>query len=205
MYKHKATKLIVDVFRDNNLKFDVDCNLHQEVIRAGFSIDGGPRVIAAFISRDDDNDVALRILGLITKVPEEKRTRVMEACNILNTKIRYLKFNVDVDGDINVEYDFPINSGDDCLGTMAVEMFARTMKILDSEYKIFMKAIYTDEKLSNEQDDRKMREAMIRKLEEIISQDEIPESAELSVSVMENVVKTPQPFEDVTSAEDVAC
>ncbi len=205
MYKYKATKLIVDVFRDNDLKFDVDSNLHQEVIRAGFSIDGGPRVIAAFISRDDDNDVALRILGLITKVPEEKRTRVMEACNILNTKIRYLKFNVDVDGDINVEYDFPINSGDDCLGTMAVEMFARTMKILDAEYKIFMKAIYTDETLRDEDMDRKVRETMIRKLEEMMESGDIPESADIEISSVGDIVKAPNPFEDICSDEDVAC
>ena len=100
-----------------------------------------------FISRDNDNDVATRIFGLISNTPKEKRTRVMEACNVLNHKIRYMKFYLDTDGDINVEYDFPVHSPDDGIGEMAFEIFVRMMQILDSEYSIFMKALYSDEEL----------------------------------------------------------
>lgn len=71
----------------------------------------------------------------------------MEACNVLNRKIRYMKFNLDTDGDINVEYDFPLHSPDDGIGEMAFEVFIRMMQILDSEYGIFMKALYSDEEL----------------------------------------------------------
>lgn len=100
-----------------------------------------------FISRDNDNDVAARIFGLISNTPKEKRARVMEACNVLNHKIRYMKFYLDTDGDINVEYDFPVHSPDDGIGEMAFEIFVRMMQILDSEYSIFMKALYSDEEL----------------------------------------------------------
>lgn len=71
----------------------------------------------------------------------------MEACNALNHKIRYVKFYLDTDGDINVEYDFPVHSPDDGIGEMAFEIFVRMMQILDSEYSIFMKALYSDEEL----------------------------------------------------------
>lgn len=100
-----------------------------------------------FISRDNDNDVAARIFGLISNTPKEKRARVMEACNVLNHKIRYMKFYLDTDGDINVEYDFPVHSPDDGIGEMAFEIFVRMMQILDSEYSIFMKALYSNEEL----------------------------------------------------------
>ena len=100
-----------------------------------------------FISRDNDNDVAARIFGLITNTPNEKRARVMEACNVLNHKIRYMKFYLDTDGDINVEYDFPVHSPDNGIGEMAFEIFVRMMQILDSEYSIFMKALYSEEDL----------------------------------------------------------
>lgn len=146
-YEFNATNRIVETFERNDLKFHVTNVNGREQVLAGFSVDNGPNVVMKFISRDDDNDVAARIFGLVSNTPKEKRFRVMEACNILNRKIRYLKFYLDIDGDINVEYDFPLRSSDDCIGEMAFEIFIRTMKILDAEYEIFIKALYTNEDL----------------------------------------------------------
>ena len=146
-YEFKAINLITETFEKRGVKFDVVSHRGSEQLLAGFSVDCGPNVIMRFISRDNDNDVAARIFGLITNTPKEKRGRVMEACNVLNHKIRYMKFYLDTDGDINVEYDFPVHTPDDGIGEMAFEIFVRTMQILDSEYSIFMKALYSDEKL----------------------------------------------------------
>lgn len=146
-YEFKAINLIAETFEKRGVKFDVVSHHGSEQLLAGFSVDCGPNVIMRFISRDNDNDVATRIFGLISNTPKEKRTRVMEACNVLNHKIRYMKFYLDTDGDINVEYDFPVHSPDDGIGEMAFEIFVRMMQILDSEYSIFMKALYSDEEL----------------------------------------------------------
>lgn len=144
---YKATGLIQEVFDKKGVKYRVDTAGNAEIVCAGFSIDEGPFVIARFISRDNDNDVALRVLSLINNVPEAKRARVMEACNVLNNKVRYMKFYIDEDGDVNVEFDFPVNVCDECLGEAAYEMFQRIMAILKGEYTLFMKALYTTEKL----------------------------------------------------------
>lgn len=146
-YMYKATGLIQEVFDEKGVKYRVDTAGNAEIVCAGFSIDEGPSVIARFISRDNDNDVALRVLSLINNVTEAKRMRVMEACNILNNKVRYVKFYIDEGGDVNVEFDFPIHLSDDCVGKVAFEMFQRVMAILKGEYSIFMKAMYTTEKL----------------------------------------------------------
>lgn len=146
-YEFKAINLITETFEKRGVKFDVVSHRGSEQLLAGFSVDCGPNVIMRFISRDNDNDVAARIFGLITNTPKEKRGRVMEACNVLSHKIRYMKFYLDTDGDINVEYDFPVHTPDDGIGEMAFEIFVRTMQILDSEYSIFMKALYSDEEL----------------------------------------------------------
>ena len=45
-------------------------------------------------------------------------------------------------------YDFPTHSPDDGLGEMAFEVFVRVMRILDAEYELFMKALYTEEELA---------------------------------------------------------
>ena len=146
-YMYKATGLIQEVFDKKGVKYRVDTAGNAEIVCAGFSIDEGPFVIARFISRDNDNDVALRVLSLINNVPEAKRARVMEACNVLNNKVRYMKFYIDEDGDVNVEFDFPVNVCDECLGEAAYDMFQRIMAILKGEYTLFMKALYTTEKL----------------------------------------------------------
>ena len=146
-YEFNATNLIAETFEERGVKFDVVNHDGSEELRAGFSVDCGPFVVMRFISRDNDNDVAARIFGLISKTSKEKRARVMEACNVLNHKIRYMKFYLDTDGDINVEYDFPMHSPDNGIGEMAFEIFARMMHILNSEYSIFMKALYSEEEL----------------------------------------------------------
>jgi hypothetical protein len=162
-----------------------------------------------FISRDNDNDVTAGIFGLITNTPTEKRTRVMEACNVLNHKIRYMKFYLDTDGDINVEYDFPMHSPDNGIGEMAFEIFARMMHILKSEYSIFMKALYSEEELDIQghsipaelmqrlQELRKMMEAQMNATG--ASDDEEPDGGP------DDVELDLEDLELVDSSDDIAC
>lgn len=176
-YEFKAINLIAEAFEKHDAKFRVFNIRGQEELVAGFSVDAGPNVMMKFITRDNDNDVAARIFGLITKTPKEKRSRVMEACNDLNRKTRFMKFYVDTDGDINVEYDFPVHSSDECIGEMAFEIFVRTMQILDHEYEIFMKALYSDEELETPDTDvpsglREMLEDLRKRLEARINAEE---------------------------------
>lgn len=75
----------------------------------------------------------------------------MEACNYMNTQKRFLCFMVDHDGDVNVSYDFPQRTDDSCLGSAAVEIFIRIMQILHDAFPVLMKALYTDEAITDEQ------------------------------------------------------
>ena len=163
MEKYHATQLIVKTFKEKDIHFRVEQLGRQEEIRAGFQVDCGPFVTVRFISLDDDNDVAVRVLGIVGGVPKEKRPRVLEACNEINRARRFLKFVLDRDGDVNVEYDFLMRADDCCIGEMACEVFALTMRIIDSNYSLLMKAIYTDEPIFGEGDLR-MRERMARLL-----------------------------------------
>lgn len=206
-YEFKAINLIAETFEKCGVKFDVVSHHGNEQLLAGFSVDCGPNVIMRFISCDNDNDVAARIFGLISNTPKEKRTRVMEACNVLNHKIRYMKFYLDPDGDINVEYDFPMHSPDDGIGERAFEIFVRVMQILDSEYSIFMKALYSDEELAIQghggpselmqklQELRKMMEARMAALEDS-TDDEESDGLDLDFDL---------DLETAGSPDDVAC
>ena len=151
-YRYKATNLIAESFEAHDIKYDVESLGDFEQVLAGFSINCGPSVIMRFISRDDSNAVAVRIIGLICRVPQEKRARMMEACNMLHTMVRYMKFRLDADGNVEASYDFLQCTPDDGVGEMALEILARTMMILNDEYDIFMKALYSEAPLDTEED-----------------------------------------------------
>ena len=168
-YEWKATNLMAQTFEKHGAKFEVVNSDGVEQLLAGFSVDCGPKVMMRFISQDNDNDVAARIYGLVSNIPQEKRLRVMEACNILNCKIRFIKFYLDEDGDINVEYDFPMHSPDDGIGEMAFEIFIRMMRILDDQYEIFMKALYTEEALQPDPLDTAARLERLQHLREMLA------------------------------------
>ena len=133
----------------------------------------------------------------------------MEACNVLNHKIRYMKFYLDTDGDINVEYDFPVHSPDNGIGEMAFEIFVCMMQILDSEYSIFMKALYSEEELGIQgrsipaelmqrlQELRKMMEAQMNATG--ASDDEEPDGES------DDVELDLEDLELVGSSDDIAC
>lgn len=181
-YMYKATKLIVKTFEERDMKFRV--NLHDnghEVVEAGFTIDNGPFAVVNFISTDNENDVSVRLFGLINSVRSDKKARIIEACNELNRAFRFVKFLLDKDMDVNVEYDFPNHTPDDGVGEMCAEIFRRTALMLDDAYAFLMKALYTDQELVFEDKTLRKRKliAMLHRLlaehDQPITGDETPE------------------------------
>ena len=172
-YKYYATGLIAEAFDEHNLRYTVESTDRLEELNASFPIDCGPLAQVKFISRDNDNDVAVRLFHLINCIPEEKQTRIMEACNRLNNEVRFMKFYLDTkDGSVSVEYDVPVKTSDECLGEVAVELFHRVTVILDQEYPLFMKALFTDEALDEPRDKKNRLFELLRRLEAEDGEDE---------------------------------
>jgi hypothetical protein len=140
---HKASSLIAEAFDSHKIKYRVSEAGDASIVEAGFSINAGPQAVARFISKGEENDVAVRVFSLICKVPAEKRTAVMEACNLLSGKIRFFKFYLNSDNDVNVEADLPLRTGDACVGECCFELFVRLMQVLNAEYHILAEALYS--------------------------------------------------------------
>lgn len=145
-YTFKSTQLIAETLERYGVKFDVIRYPDEEQLLAGFPVECGPSVFMRFISKNDDNDVAVRIFDLIANIPREKRGRMLEACNALNCSYRFLKFSMDPQGNIDVAYDFPEHCADETLGEMTFEVFLRGTQILNAGYSLFMKALYGEER-----------------------------------------------------------
>lgn len=137
---YNATKLIKKSFDSN----DINCRIREtestSAVEAGFSGENAPNFIVRFISTDDDNDVAIRILSFV-KVPEKKRAAVLDAINSLQRRFRYVNYTIDDDGDVNIGIDLPMRTQN--VGDVCVEMFIRIVKIADDSYPVLMKAIWS--------------------------------------------------------------
>ena len=137
----KATQAIKDEFDRVGIKYRVVEDEKRCIVEAGFKSDAGTSVRVQFISRDDDNDVAVRAFSLAS-VPESKVPAVTKLANDSNLKYRYIKFVVDNDNDFNAEYDFPVRCEN--IGPACGEIFVRFMKIIDEVLPAVMKEIWRD-------------------------------------------------------------
>ena len=150
MEMNSSIRLLTEAFDAHGLKYQVYETEQYQEIHVLFGIRNGPLADVRFISLGRGNDTSVRIMNLVNKVPFEKRLKVLEVCNVLNHKYRFLKFNMDHDNDVHVEYDFPASTGNDCLGEMAFEIFVRTMQILNEGYVLLAKALYSADDIGTE-------------------------------------------------------
>lgn len=140
---YKATKLIKQEMDRQGMKYSVEEFDDSSVLFAGFGVDNGPNVRVQFVSQDNDNDVAVRLFGIINNVSERKVDAMIKVINECNNQYRFLKFVLDNDRDVNIEYDIPLRAGDASVGAEACEIFVRIMKIADEVYPKFMKVIWS--------------------------------------------------------------
>ena len=140
---YKATRLIARAMDAEEIKYSVHEQENYSEISAMFGVKNGPDAVVRFLSSDDDNDVRIVLFGLVRDVAEEKHAEMLKAINECNNKFRYIKFILDSDNDVNLEYDLPLRTDDCCVGEVACEAFLRIMKVVEDCYPVFMKVIWS--------------------------------------------------------------
>lgn len=134
---------IADAFDGHNIKYRTVETENLSFIEAGYNIQGGPMVRFHFLSQSENgNDVQMRINGLMHKVSGAKRGPLLEACNRVNSEMRFLKFYLDKNGDLFGQADLPTSTAEDCVGENCFELFLRSMQILDHCYHFFPEAYF---------------------------------------------------------------
>ena len=142
---HQATQEISNYFTVKGIKHRIEERETVSVVEAGFSGDNIKGAIVRFFSRDEDNDVSVRVFdfGGIS-VPAAKKDVIIEKINEMNHKYRYVKFVfLNDDNSINVEYDLPTSTPANGVGEICREIFIRLMNILDEAYPEFMRALWS--------------------------------------------------------------
>ncbi|MBR4472548.1 MAG: YbjN domain-containing protein [Oscillospiraceae bacterium] len=137
-------ELIAEAFDRHEIKYKIIENEKLSFIDAGFNIQGGPTVRFHFFAQGENgHDVQIRISGLMNRVSGEKRAAVLEACNRINSEMRFVKFYLDKEGTLFGQADLPTSTGEDCVGEGCFELFLRCMQILDQKYHYFPEAYYS--------------------------------------------------------------
>ena len=136
----QASKAICNVLKkQHDLKVFTEDSDDSSEAWLSFGINNGPSYKIRFISRDNDNDVAVRVFALMS-ADEANRSKLLPVINELNAKYRYVKFVCDSDGDLNVEYDFPVTGSSPA--ESAGEIVARFVRIIDESYPVLMRAMW---------------------------------------------------------------
>ena len=137
---YKATRRIYEELKkDSGLKVFTDEAGDSNYVWLQFGIKNGGSYRIRFISKDNDNDVAVRIFGLVT-IDETHQAKVLPVINKLNSKYRFAKFVLDKDGDVNLEYDYLVRCPDPAAS--AKEIVIRMVQIVDEAYPELMRAMW---------------------------------------------------------------
>lgn len=166
MEMYHSIHLLTEAFDAHELKYQVFEQGQIQDIRVPFGINNGPFVDVRYISFNRGNDIAVRVMNLANKVPQETRMKVLEAINLLNNKYRFIKFNMDPENNVHVEYDFPTCSGDESLGEMGFEVFVRIMQILNDGYILIAKALYSNDDLPSAEKNASGSEDLLKLLKD---------------------------------------
>ena len=153
-----AIQLLDEAFRAHRLNYLFTESGRYQEIRVPFGIKNGPSVELRYISFNRHNDLTVMISNLVNDIPDSSRAGVLETCNELNRKFRFLKFSLDENSNLDVQHDFPENTGDECLGEMAFEIFLRTIRILGEAWPALGKTLYGQEEAK--EDDGKQKDLM---------------------------------------------
>lgn len=138
---YQATRAIYDVLKnDEDLKVFIDEHDKASEAWLGFRVDNGPSYRIHFINNDNDNDTAVRVFALLNVDPEHKQ-KLLPVINDLNCRYRFVKIVCDSDGDVHLEYDYPVKCSSPA--ESCGEIVARFVKIIDDIYPDLMRAMWS--------------------------------------------------------------
>ena len=206
-----ATALITEFFQTNEIHYQIVSPEESpaEIVEVPCPIPGGPIVRARLISRDDDNDVGVRIYSLVTLVQEGKRMAVLKACNRLNASYRFTTFELDNDNDVSVAFDFPVSTSDECLGHSVMEVLTRIVGILEDAYPLLMKAMYgKEEDMQSALREKKL--SLLRRILDGLDSAEKPEvlsgiSREKVQAMIDRLESEPEDEDNARNEADLPC
>ncbi len=138
-----AAMTVKSDFDKKGVYYIFDEKEQYQIIYTPFRIENGPIVDILFVF-SEDNDISAKLF-IPLKLSDSYVDKVKDLIIKLNDEYRFVKFVLDSDNDISLEYDFLSSTKLDYLAESVFELLIRFMSIADEVYPSLMKLIWVGE------------------------------------------------------------
>ena len=137
----KTTELFINELEEHELTYEPVRVLEDgdEMVQLGAKLDN--TFVQFIILFDADEDaVTIRCFDLV-RVSEEQYPKALMSCNALNDRMRWVKFCIDKERNVQAEVDAVID--DTNAGKVTMNLVLRMASIIDDAYPVINKAIWS--------------------------------------------------------------
>ena len=137
----KTTELFINELEEHELTYEPVRVLEDgdEMVQLGAKLDNTFVQLIIFFDADEDA-VAIRCFDLV-RVSEEQYPKALMSCNALNDRMRWVKFCIDKERNVQAEVDAVID--DINAGKVTMNLVLRMASIIDDAYPVINKAIWS--------------------------------------------------------------
>ena len=137
----KTTELFINELEEHELTYEPVRVLEDgdEMVQLGAKLDNTFVQLIIFFDADEDA-VAIRCFDLV-HVSEEQYPKALMSCNALNDRMRWVKFCIDKERNVQAEVDAVID--DTNAGKVTMNLVLRMASIIDDAYPVINKAIWS--------------------------------------------------------------
>lgn len=137
----KTTELFINELEEHELTYDPVRGLEDgdEMVQLGAKLDNTFVQLIIFFDADEEA-VAIRCFDLV-RVSEEQYPKALMSCNALNDRMRWVKFCIDKERNVQAEVDAVID--DTNAGKVTMNLVLRMASIIDDAYPVINKAIWS--------------------------------------------------------------
>ena len=137
----KTTELFINELEEHELTYGPVRVLEDgdEMVQLGAKLDNTFVQLIIFFDADEDA-VAIRCFDLV-RVSEEQYPKALMSCNALNDRMRWVKFCIDKERNVQAEVDAVID--DTNAGKVTMNLVLRMASIIDDAYPVINKAIWS--------------------------------------------------------------
>ena len=137
----KTTELFINELEEHELTYEPVRVLEDgdEMVQLGAKLDNTFVQLIIFFDADEDA-VAIRCFDLV-RVSEEQYPKALMSCNALNDRMRWVKFCIDKERNVQAEVDAVID--DINAGKVTMNLVLRMASIIDDAYPVINKTIWS--------------------------------------------------------------
>ncbi len=128
----------IDFLNNKNIKHTVDDDNDRCLIKIRYGLKHTSSHLHFYFNNDNEH-LSLRVYEVV-KFPEEKKSKVIAACNECHKKYKWVKFVAEDDNTVIAGIDAIITP--ETAASIAFEMDTRILDIVNKCYPDFMKAIW---------------------------------------------------------------